>query len=105
VRKDVNLKELFEFANFCGDVRSVLGLSELEARTVGIGARKGMQVNVELNVCQVVNGKRCIVRGMRDRSDWRVRSALRNRDGGGHARHSHLVVVGSDQAKFLHILS
>lgn len=40
-RKDVNLKEFCEIGNFGGEVRSVLELSGLEARTVGIGARKG----------------------------------------------------------------
>jgi hypothetical protein len=41
MRKNVNLKELLEFEFFGGEVRSVLGRDELEARTVGIGARKG----------------------------------------------------------------
>ncbi len=41
MRKDVNLKEFLEFEIFRGEVRSVLGLDGLEARTVGIGARKG----------------------------------------------------------------
>jgi hypothetical protein len=41
MRKDVNLKELFELEVCCEEVCSVLGLDGLEARTVGIGARKG----------------------------------------------------------------
>jgi hypothetical protein len=68
MRKDVNLRELCEFG-FCCEVRSVLGRSELEARPVGIGARKGRQNNLGQNNIQVVNCKCRVVNGMRDRSN------------------------------------
>jgi hypothetical protein len=65
--KDVNLRELWVFEVCCERVRSVLGRNEMEARTVGIGARKERQVTLTLTICQVVNGKCCVVKGMRDR--------------------------------------
>jgi hypothetical protein len=40
-RKDVILRELRDFEFFAGGMRSVLGMIEMVARTVGIGARKG----------------------------------------------------------------
>ena len=46
-------------------MRSVLGMSELAARVVGIGARKGRQVNSKFNVCQVVNDKTFVSSKMR----------------------------------------
>jgi hypothetical protein len=61
----VNLKDFFEFEIFGGEMRSVLGLDGLEARTVGIGARKGRQISMELTVCQVVNDKAFISSEMR----------------------------------------
>jgi hypothetical protein len=61
----VNLKDFFEFEIFGGEMRSVLGLDGLEARTVGIGARKGRQISIELTVCQVVNDKAFISSEMR----------------------------------------
>jgi hypothetical protein len=61
----VNLKDFFEFDIFGGEMRSVLGLDGLEARTVGIGARKGRQISMELTVCQVVNDKAFISSEMR----------------------------------------
>jgi hypothetical protein len=65
MRKNVNLKELCEFEFWCEGVRSVLGMSGLEARAVGIGARKGSDDNPGLNVCQVVNSKAFVSSGMR----------------------------------------
>ena len=63
--KSVNLRGLLVFA-FCREgMRSVLGSDELEARTVGIGARKGRQISMELTVCQVVNDKAFISSEMR----------------------------------------
>lgn len=61
----MNLKDFFEFEIFGGEMRSVLGLDGLEARTVGIGARKGRQISMELTVCQVVNDKAFISSEMR----------------------------------------
>jgi len=61
----VNLKDFFEFEIFGGEMRSVLGLDGLEARTVGIGTRKGRQISMEFTVCQVVNDKAFISSEMR----------------------------------------
>jgi hypothetical protein len=46
-------------------MRSVLGRDELEARAVGISARKGGNDNPRLNVCQVVNNKAFVSSEMR----------------------------------------
>jgi hypothetical protein len=65
MRNDVNLKEFCEFEVRCEGVRSVLGLGGLEARKVGIGARKGSKINLELNICQVVNNRAFVLSEMR----------------------------------------
>jgi hypothetical protein len=70
----VNLKDFFEFEIFGGEIHSVLGLDGLEARTVGIGARKGRQISMELTVCQVVNDKAFISSEMRNPCSNRVHS-------------------------------
>ena len=63
--KSVNLRELLVFELCREGMRSVLGSDELEARTVGIGALEGRQINLKLNVCQVVNSKAFVSSGMR----------------------------------------
>jgi len=65
MRKNVNLRELDEFESCCEERRSVLGQDGLEARTVGIGARKKNNDNPGLNVCQMVNNKTFVSREMR----------------------------------------
>lgn len=89
----MNLRELWEIEFCCEGMRSVLGRDELEAHAVGISARKGSEINLELNVCQVVNNKtfdlsemriacsnqapRFVVRTLRWRSK-KVRAAVEN---------------------------
>ena len=61
----MKLKEFFELAILGGEMRSVLGLGGLEAREVGIGARKGGKINLKLNICQMVNNKTFVLSEMR----------------------------------------